>query len=237
MKINQSVALVTGSNRGIGKAIVESLVANGAKKVYAAARTWDGKKPMNDRVIHVELDVTDQKQIDALVGKAGDVNLLVNNAGVVDFVDIINASEEQFQRNFSVNLFGMWKMAKAFAPIIEKNTGGAMVNILSILSFASMPVFSVYNASKAAAWSMCLSLRATLKDKGIRVLNVFPGPVDTDMISAVDIAKTSPKDVANSILAGLESEKEDVFPDPMSESVYDAWKKDHKQIEKQFASM
>lgn len=237
MKVNQAVALVTGSNRGIGKELVESLLRGGAKKIYAAARNWNGKKPTDDRVIPVELDVTNEKQIEDLVQRTGDVNLLINNAGVGVYADIMHASEEQFELCFSVNLFGKRNMARAYSPIIEKNGGGAIVNILTLLSFASMPSLSAYNASKAAAWSMSLSLRATLAGTGVNVFNVFPGAVDTDMIADVEIPKTSPKEVANSILAGLESGEEDIFPDPMSKSVYAAWCKDHKAVEKQFASM
>ncbi|EQA36006.1 putative short chain dehydrogenase [Leptospira inadai serovar Lyme str. 10] len=237
MKVNQAIALVTGSNRGIGKALVESLLEGGARKIYAAARTWNGTNPSDKRIVPVELDITNKKSVAELSNRATDVNLLFNNAGVLDFNDILNASEDQFERNFSVNFFGNLNMARTFTPLLEKNSDGTIVNILTLLSLVSMPGLSAYNASKAAAWSMSLSLRATLASRGIRVCNVFPGAVDTDMLSGVEIPKTGPKEVANAILKGLESGEEDIFPDPMSVSIYEAWKKDHKAVEKQFASM
>ena len=121
--------------------------------------------------------------------------------------------------------------------MLEANGGGSIVNTLTLLSLASMPGFAAYNASNAAAWSMSLSLRASLKPKNIQVVNAFPGAIDTDMLSGVDIDKTSPNDVANEILIAVQNNQEDVFPDPMSKQVYEAWRQDHKAVEQQFASM
>ena len=165
------------------------------------------------------------------------MTLLVNNAGVLDFGGILDAPDEAFERNFSVNFHGKLNMARAFAPAIEKNGGGAIVNILTLVALASMPGLSVYNASKAAAWSMTQSLRASLAGKGIEVFGVFPGAVDTDMLAGVDIPKTGPADVARAIVEGIAAGHEDIFPDPMSTQVYAAWKQDHKAVEKQFAAM
>ncbi len=128
-------------------------------------------------------------------------------------------------------------MSRAFVPVIEKNGGGAVANILTLVALASMPGLAVYNASKAAAWSASLSLRASLANKPVTVHNVFPGAVDTDMLAGVEMPKTSPQDVAEAVVAGIVAGHEDIFPDPMAESMYAEWRKDHKAVEKQFAAM
>jgi short-subunit dehydrogenase len=128
-------------------------------------------------------------------------------------------------------------MSRAFAPLIEGNGGGAVVNVLTVVALASMPGLGVYNASKAAAWSMTQSLRADLAKRKVQVYAVFPGPVDTDMARGIEMAKTSPADVARAVLDGVQAGTEDIFPDPMSQQVYAAWKADHKAVERQFASM
>jgi NAD(P)-dependent dehydrogenase (short-subunit alcohol dehydrogenase family) len=239
MKIEQSVALVTGANRGIGRALVQALLAAGAAKVYAAARSVE---KLNDlatdlRVVAVPIDVTDDRSITALAKRAADVTLLINNAGVLDFGSVLDAPQNAFERNFGTNFYGVLSMSRAFAPVIERNGGGAIVNILTLVALASMPGLGVYNASKAAAWSLTQSLRAALSGRKIAVYGVFPGAVDTDMLAGVEMPKTSPEDVARSVVAGISQCVEDIFPDPMSASLYEAWKKDHKAVEKQFATM
>jgi len=238
MNIQNSTAFVSGANRGIGKAIVESLLKNGAKKIYAAARDISTLSTYDQTLVcPVSLDVTEPHSIEMAVRLAGDVNVLINNAGVLDFGDILTVSEAQLKRNMDVNFYGTLSMARNFAPVIEHNQGGAIVNILTLLSLASMPGLAAYNASKAAAWSMSLSLRASLADKNITVQGVFPGAVDTDMLAGVEMPKTSPADVADAIVNGISQEQEDIFPDPMSSEVYAAWSQDHKAVEKQFAQM
>jgi short-subunit dehydrogenase len=128
-------------------------------------------------------------------------------------------------------------MSRAFAPVIKQNGGGAIVNVLTLVALASMPGLAVYNASKAAAWSMTQSLRASLAGEKIEVYGVFPGAIDTDMLKGVEMPKTSPADVAKAIVAGLSEGREDIFPDPMSQQLYTAWRQDHKAVEKQFATM
>src|SRR6202012_153690 len=145
--------------------------------------------------------------------------------------------QQAFERNFSTNLCGVLAISRAFAPVIERNHGGAIVNILTLVALASMPGLGVYNASKAAAWSLTQSLRAGLANRAIGVYGVFPGAVDTDMLAGVEMPKTSPADVATAIVAAISNDVEDIFPDPMSRSLYEAWRKDHKAVEKQFATM
>lgn len=239
MKIENSIALVTGANRGIGKSLVQALLSAGAKKVYATARSADALAGLtgDSRIVAARLDVTNEADVRALVEKAGDVTLLVNNAGVLDFGSVLDAPMATFHRSFATNFYGTVAMARAFAPVIETNGGGAIVNMLTLVALASMPGLGVYNASKAAAWSLTQSLRAGLAGRGVAVHAVFPGAVDTDMLAGVEMAKSSPSDVAKAIVLGISQSVEDIFPDPMSASVYEAWRKDHKAVEKQFATM
>jgi NAD(P)-dependent dehydrogenase (short-subunit alcohol dehydrogenase family) len=241
MQIQSATALVTGANRGIGHAFVNALLQAGAKKVYATARSIDSLKDIaaldTSRVVPLQLDVTDPNLVNALPAQSPDVNLLINNAGVLAFGNILDVPMETIASQFNTNFYGSLNMARVLVPVIEQNNGGAIVNVLSVVSLTSMPGLSAYSASKAAAWSVTQSLRASVAEKGITVHAVFPGPVDTDMAAAVDFDKTSPADVAVAVLAGIKADQEDIFPDPMSNQVYAAWKQDHKAIEKQFAAM
>lgn len=241
MNPKNATALVTGANRGIGREIVRALLAAGAHKIYAAARneaTLAGTLALDPaRVVPLKVDVTDRTAVAALAARAPDVTLLVNNAGVLDFGGILDAPYQAFERNFATNFYGKLNMARAFAPVIEANGGGGIVNLLTLVALASMPGLAVYNASKAAAWSMTQSLRASLAGRGVEVFGVFPGAVDTDMLAGVDMPKTSPAEVARAIIQGIAEGREDIFPDPMSTQMYAAWKQDHKAVEKQFAAM
>ena len=240
MNLTASVALVTGANRGIDRALVAKLLAAGAAKVYAAARD---EKSLAEvvaldpaRVVPVVLDVTDRAQIARLPELTPDVRLLINNAGVLDFGSALEIPVEAVDRNLAVNFYGPLLTTRALAPVLERNGGGAVVNMLTVVALASMPGLAGYNASKAASWSLTQSLRATLAPRGIAVHAVFPGPVDTEMAAAIPLDKTSPDVVAQAILDGVAAAQEDIFPDPMSASVYEAWRQDHKAVERQFAA-
>jgi NAD(P)-dependent dehydrogenase (short-subunit alcohol dehydrogenase family) len=241
MKIQNATALVTGANRGIGYAFVNALLQAGARKVYATARDINSLKAVADldanRVIPLQIDVTDQNLVNALAITAPDVTLLINNAGIFTFGNILDVPTEAIASQFNTNFYGSLNMARAFVPVIEQNNGGAIVNILSVVALASMPGVAAYNASKAAAWSMTQSLRASVAEKGIAVHAVFPGPVDTAMAAEIEFDKTSPADVVAAVLSGIEAEQEDIFPDSMSAQLYAAWKQDHKAVEKQLAAM
>lgn len=236
MKIQDSIALVTGANRGIGRAFVDQLLAHGARRVYAAARKADDLKAIvaldPKRVFALALDVTDPAQVAAAAQRAADVNLLINNAGVLGVGGAAELPIEVARRNMEVNYFGTLAVSRAFAPVLKANGGGALVNVLSVASFASMPGIAGYNASKAAAWSLTQSLRADLGRQGTMVHGVFPGPVDTDMGKGFPIEKAAPAEVANAALHGIESGTEDIFPDMMSRQVYAAWFADHKAVER-----
>jgi len=162
---------------------------------------------------------------------------LFNNAGVLDFGDILDVPLDHIKRNFDTNFYGPLAVSRSFVPVIEANGGGAIVNTLTLLSLASMPGLAAYNASKAAAWSMTLSLRASLSERKIDVHSVFPGAVDTDMLDSIEMSKTSSIDVAQTIINGVNNNQEDIFPDAMSIEIYGAWSKDHKGVERKFAQM
>jgi short-subunit dehydrogenase len=239
MALDNDVVIVTGAARGIGKALVAELLSRNVKKIYAVGRNETVKAAYagQPEITALIADVSDAKQVAALALIAPDVTVVINNAGVLDFGGSLTASDEAISRNFGTNFQGQLNVARSFAPIMEKNGGGHLVNLLTVVSFASMPALAVYNASKAAAWSMTQSLRADLAKKGIQVHAVFPGPVDTDMAAEITFPKTSPADVAEAIVEGIVNGEEDIFPDEMSKQVYAAWRADHKAVEKQFASM
>ncbi len=240
MKIQNTNILITGANRGIGYALVNAFLKAGANKIYATARDINSLKKTIEldpnKVIPLELDVTNYSQVSQLPAKAPDINILVNNAGVLAFGGILDVPISVVADQFATNFYGPLNMSRAFVPILEKNKG-AIVNLITLIALASYPPMAGYNASKAANWSMTQSLRASLASKNIAVFGVFPGTVDTDLVKGVEIPKTSPADVASGIIIGIESDQEDIFPDPMSSQTYAQWKQDHKAVEKQFASM
>ncbi|MEM1424940.1 MAG: SDR family oxidoreductase [Cyanobacteria bacterium P01_H01_bin.130] len=241
MNIQTATVLVTGANRGIGAALVKAFLEAGVKKIYATARDVSRLNAIAaldpSRVVPLPLDVTSAEQVEQVAAVATDINLLINNAGSLTFGDILEIPAEAIAQQLDTNFYGPLRLARVFAPVIEGNGGGTIVNFLTLLSMVSAPGMSAYNASKAAAWSMTQSLRASLSDTSVAVCGVFPGAIDTDMLAGVEIAKTSPINVAAAVVAGVAAGKEDIFPDPMSTQVYAAWTQDHKAVEKQFATM
>lgn len=236
MDIKDSVVLVTGSNRGLGRALVGELLARGARKIYAAARATDSVMERDPRVVPLELDVTKPEQVEAAARKAGDVTLLLNNAGVLASFSLLSAKPEEIERDFATNAFGMLSLTRAFVPVLER-TRGAVANVLTVVSFASIPGLGGYSASKAAAFSITQALRAELAAKGIAVHAAFPGAIDTDMIRAFEMPKTSATEVARAIVEGIARGDEDIAPDPTSRSMFEIWKKDPKALERQLAKM
>lgn len=241
MKIANATALVTGANRGIGRELVRALITDGAARIYATGRNLEALQGVAEtdtaRIVPLKVDVTDRAAVDSLPRLAPNVTLLFNNAGLLEFGGILDAPIDRVSREFETNFWGKLMMARAFAPVIEANGGGAIVNMLTLVAMASAPGMAAYNASKAAAWSMTQSLRASLAATGVSVHAVFPGAVDTEMLAKVEMPKTSPADVAAAIVAGIVAGDEDIFPDPMAEQVYAAWRHDHKAVERQFAAM
>lgn len=240
MEISGSTAVVTGANRGIGRALVETLLARGAARVYAAARNPDSLADLaarDSRIVTVTLDLTDHEQIARAAEQASDATLLINNGGSLNFADPLTGDLGAIHTDIVTNLVGPLVTARQFVPVLERNGGGAIVNILSLVVFGAVPAMGGYSASKAAAASVTQALRAQLADRKITVHGVFPGAVDTDMIRDFPIPKTSATDVAKAILDGVGAGAENIFPDPMAESGYQAWRVDPAAFERQMGSM
>jgi len=237
MKIKGSVALVTGANRGLGQALVSALVEAGAAKVYAAARNETKVVADSPRVVPLALDTTSSEQLAAAARKAGDVTLLINNAGVATSYNVLTMSAAELDADFRTNVYGTLAVIKAFLPALARAAEGAtIVNVLSLGALASVPSFGGYSASKAAAYSITQALRPELKAKGIAILAVLPGPIDTDMVKALKLPKTTPADTAQGLLAGIERGDEEIFPDPMAQQMAALWNKSPKEFERAFAS-
>jgi NAD(P)-dependent dehydrogenase (short-subunit alcohol dehydrogenase family) len=232
MTIADRVVLVTGANRGIGQALVEEALKRGAKRVYAGAR--QPLTHLDRRVTPLTLDVTDAAQIQGAVESVESLDILINNAGLGVLDDLTDRAA--LERHLAVNLFGTWGVTQAFLPLLTRSRG-AIVNVLSVASLAALPIIPAYSISKAAAFSLSQSLRALLAGRGVRVHAVMTGPVDTDMSRGLDAPKASPESVARAIFDGVEKEEEDIFPDPMSQSIAESWRSGAvKALEHRFAA-
>ncbi|WP_034215853.1 SDR family oxidoreductase [Actinoplanes subtropicus] len=234
-----ATALVTGANRGLGRAIVEALLARDVRKVYATARRLETLTDLatDPRVVPMRLDLVDAGDVAAAAAAAGDVTLLVNNAGSLEFTDLLGGDLTAIHADLNTNYFGTLAVTRAFVPVLQRNGGGAIVNLLSLVALGAVRAMGGYSVSKAAAASMTQAVRAQVADLGIAVHGVFPGAVDTDMIRAFDMPKTSPQEVADAILDGVEAGEEDIFPDAMSRAGHQAWRHDPKALERQMASI
>jgi NAD(P)-dependent dehydrogenase (short-subunit alcohol dehydrogenase family) len=240
MDVKGSTAVVTGANRGLGRAIVEALLARGATRVYAAARRLESVQDLaaaDSRVRPLQVDLTSPDQIAQAARLASDATLLINNGGSLAFADPLAGDLAAIESDLRTNFIGTLSLTRALVPVIERNGGGAVVNVLSLVVFGAVPAMGGYSASKAAAASVTQSLRALLRDRKISVHGVFPGAVDTDMIRGFEIPKTAPADVAAAILGGIEANEENIFPDGMAQGGYQAWREDPSAFERQMASL
>jgi NAD(P)-dependent dehydrogenase (short-subunit alcohol dehydrogenase family) len=233
MTLADSWVLVTGANRGLGRALVEEALRRGARRVYAGTRQPFAHP--DERVTPLTLDVTDPAQIQAAVERVESLDILINNAGLARSDDL--GDRAMLERHLAVNLFGPWGVTQAFLPLLAR-TGGAVVNVSSLAGLAALPVLPAYSISKAAGLSLTQSLRALSAGRGVMVHAVLPGPMDTDMTRDLDVPKTAPQSVARAILDGVERGEEDIFPDPMSGTMAESWRTGAvKELERQNAAL
>jgi NAD(P)-dependent dehydrogenase (short-subunit alcohol dehydrogenase family) len=233
MNIAGKAVLVTGANRGIGLALVEEALRRGARQVYAGTR-----QPLthaDGRVTPLTLDVTNAGQIQGAVERVDSLDILINNAGIAQYDDL--SDRAAIEQQLAVNLYGPYGVIQAFLPLLARS-GGVIVNNLSLAGVAPVPVMPAYSISKAAAFSLTQSLRVLLAGRGVSVHAVLTGPVDTDMTRGFEIPKSSPELVARGILEGVERGEEEIFPDPMSQSLGESWRSGAaKALERQNAAL
>jgi NAD(P)-dependent dehydrogenase (short-subunit alcohol dehydrogenase family) len=235
MTIADKTILVTGANRGIGRALVDEALRRGATRVYAGTRG-----PLahpDERVTPVTLDVTDPDQVRAAADRIGSLDVLVNNAGVQPADDHDLGDIAPIEQALAVNLFGTWRVVQGFLPQLTRSRG-VIVNNLSLVAVAPLPLFPAYSISKAAAFSMTQSLRALLAGRGVRVHAVLTGPTDTDMTVDLQIPKSSAESVAAASFDAVDHDEEEIFPDPWTRPLADGWRGGlPKELERQNAAL
>jgi NAD(P)-dependent dehydrogenase (short-subunit alcohol dehydrogenase family) len=244
LEIQGRVALVTGANRGIGRALVDALLERGARKVYAAARKpetlADLVSTSEGRVVPLRLDITNADQVRQAAAQADDIDLLVNNAGVVShafagFEDPVwlDAARQEYE----TNVVGSLRVSQAFAPVLAGQGGGTIVNISSVAGLVGFPPVLTYSSSKAALHSLTQSTRLLLRGQGTFVVGVYPGPVDTDMAAEFTVPKASAASAAHAILDGLEQGLEEIYPDPFATEYGGTYAVNPKALEGRIAAL
>jgi NAD(P)-dependent dehydrogenase (short-subunit alcohol dehydrogenase family) len=241
MQIEGTIALVTGANRGIGKAFAGALLERGAAKVYAGARDVSAVSDADPRLVPVQLDVTDADQVAAVARELGDVQLVVNNSGIARPATPLSAELDAARDELEVNYLGLIAITRAFAPVLAANGGGAFVNMLSVASWVGSPILSTYAASKSAAWNFTNAARIELKQQGTHVVGVHVGFVDTDLTAALEVDKVEPAAVAAVALDAVEAGEPEAVVDDFSRQVKAGLSDDqhtlYPQIEQDFAAL
>jgi NAD(P)-dependent dehydrogenase (short-subunit alcohol dehydrogenase family) len=218
MQLAQSTVLITGANRGIGLAFAREALARGARRVYAAAR--DPASVALPGVHAVQIDVTDPEQVARAARDCGDVTLLINNAGVATTGGFLqDTTLDATRRQLETNFFGMLRMAQAFAPVLARNGGGAMLNVLSIASWINRPLLGTYGATKSAAWALTNGLRHELRAQGTQVSALHMGFVDTDLTRGIDMPKSTPEAIVRAALDGVEAGALEIVADEATRQV------------------
>lgn len=219
MKIKGSKVLVTGANRGLGKAFVAELVKEGTSKVYAASRSIDNLEPQ-DGVERLALDITNGEQVAAAAARCQDIDILINNAGLARFTPALGApSMDGARAEMETNYFGTLAMCRAFGPILKNNGGGALVNMLSVVSWFNAPMQGSYCASKSAEWSLTKAMRFELRVQGTVVIGVYAGYIDTDLTANVNFPKSSPQAIAARVIQGIKDGEEEILADERARTV------------------
>src|SRR5215469_13318886 len=232
MNVTNRTVLITGANRGIGRALVNEALKRGARRVYAASRV--PLQIADERVTTLTLDVTNASQIQYAVDQVGALDVLINNAGIAAYDDLTNPAV--VEQHLAVNFLGPLKVTNAFVPLL-KHSRGIVVNNLALAALAALPMIPAYSISKAAAFNMTQSLRALLAAEGVSVHAVILGPIDTEMSRGLEIPKASPESAAAGIFDGLEKGEDEIFPDPTSASVAEGWRSGVvKAMDRQFAA-
>ncbi|WP_028062785.1 SDR family oxidoreductase [Solirubrobacter soli] len=234
MEIAGQIVVVTGASRGLGRSLVEALLERGAAKVYATTRNGSLAHP-DPRVVPLALALDDRTTITVAARAASDARIIINNAGTAAFAGALEADRAALRHEMDVNYGGTLDVIRAFVPVLERNGGGAIVNVLSLLSLASTPPMAGYSASKAAAHSLTQALRPVLRAQGISVHGVYPAGIDTDMLAGIDAPKSPPATVAEGLLDGLAADEEDIFPDPNARAMAETWWSNPKSFERAFA--
>lgn len=218
MKIADATVVVTGANRGIGLAFARAALARGARKVYAAAR--DPSRIALPGVVPLRLDVTVQDEVDAAARIAADATIVINNAGIAALGSFLaEDADALLRRHLETNVLGVLRTSRAFAPVLARNGGGALLNVASIASWISSPALASYAVSKSALWSLSNGLRNDLRGQGTQVTTLHMGFVDTDLTRGLDVPKATPEDIVAQALDGLEAGAEEVLADEMTRQV------------------
>jgi len=218
MKLDNAIVLITGANRGIGLAFAREALARGARKVYAGAR--DPSTVTLPGVVPLRLDVTSPEQVAAAAQLAGDVTLVINNAGIAQFGGLLaEGAEVSLRHQLETNVFGVLRVSQAFAPVLAANGGGAMLNVASVASWISRPVLATYAATKSATWSLSNGLRHELRAQGTQVLTLQMGFVDTGMTAGIDMPKSTPEQIVAQAFDALEAGAEECLADDITRQV------------------
>jgi NAD(P)-dependent dehydrogenase (short-subunit alcohol dehydrogenase family) len=234
MELATATPAVTGASRGLGRQLVDALLERGVAKLYALAR--DPAQVRSDpRVVAVPFDLLDEAGIHTAAQRCVGTTLLINNASTAAFAGPLEADPHAVRREMATNYDGTYATIRSFVPVLEASGGGAIVNVLSLLSLASTPPMTGYSASKAATHSLTQALRPVLARTGISVHGVYPGGIDTDMLAGIDAPKTPPARVAAGILDGLAADEHEIFPDPTARAMAQTWRSDPKAFELAFS--
>jgi NAD(P)-dependent dehydrogenase (short-subunit alcohol dehydrogenase family) len=234
MNLNESVALVTGANRGLGACLVQELLRAGAARVYATSRTPGAVAAgvaADPRVATLTLDVTDPASVQQAAAAAPDVTVLVNNAGALAFGTALEGDLDGFERDLRTNYLGTLRVTRALVPALQRNAPAAVVNVLTLIALAPVSPMAGYSASKAAAHSITQALRAELRGRGIAVLGAYPGGLDTHMLAGVEADKADPALVARRIIAALAADQAVVFPDDAAAGAGAVYRQDPLKLE------